>query len=200
MKLKALVLTTSILTPIAIPVFAQDADAWAGFYGGIGYSVSTEGDIKQHSNLHPIEISSSPIEVFAGYNWTKNQMVYGAELSYSSAGIWESGYENEYGLEQFVDLRGRVGYAMDNWLIYGVISASFAEYVYRTSDTAGASGYGVGIGASYKVTDNIFIGSEVLFRSLDTYENLSTKKGKGGSWNDNGTEFSTLSVKIGYLF
>lgn len=199
MKLKALVLASSILTPIAVPVFAQDADSWAGFYGGIGYSVTTSGDIKEHTSLYPIEIVSSPIEGFAGYNWTKNQMVYGVELAVSNAGIWEDGHQDEYGLNQFVDLRGRVGYAMGNWLIYGVASASFAEYIHDTSDIVGASGYGVGIGASYKVTDNIFVGSEALFRSLDTYEDLIKGKSKG-SWNDNGAEFTTLSVKLGYLF
>ncbi len=201
MKLRPLFLATTAITCVGLPAFANDADIWAGFYGGLGLVVTATGEIEEQGNWYDMDSRpDQPFELFGGYNWVSNQMVYGLELAGGSSKYWEED-SPDYGLEDVIDIRARAGVAKGKWLYYGFVAASFAEYYNGAPDTkASTDGFGLGVGASYAVTDNIFIGGEIAHRKLSANEDLSnTKKGKDG-WNDNGGKFTTLSVRVGYLF
>lgn len=72
-----------------------------------------------------------------GYDWQVNNIVFGIEGDYQGADInrsdWFLGsangplYVKSAGIDQFATIRGRLGYAFDNVLVYGTGGAAFGK-------------------------------------------------------------------------
>ena len=148
--------------PEAPPMAAEAAPAgnWSGAYlGGAAtydfgkFSGSTDGrDAKGLGG-----------SVYGGYNMQSGSIVYGAEadLSYagedgsagSNAGTGLTGTQGVNG-----SVRGRVGYDLNPFLVYGTAGVAAANHELKgggDSDEKLAAGYTVGAGVETFVTDNI---------------------------------------------
>jgi outer membrane immunogenic protein len=150
----------------ASPVVAQD---WNGFYAGLAAG-RVNGDWAHFSSgggspFNDGAYSSDTIAgAFLGYNYQSGAMVYGGELALSGAGdLCFEEYPTEC-TDNFVDLKGRVGYASGSALFYGVLGLSRAKYDYSDVETFTLSGYSYGIGVDYAFQGQYFVGGEILRR------------------------------------
>ncbi|MBY3416693.1 porin family protein [Rhizobium laguerreae] len=138
--------------PVAQEAPVKPAGNWEGFYlGGAGtYNMGDFG-----SDRHTYGFGG---HVFTGYNWQQGQIVYGVEsdLGYSGDDVSSGGVENKYGWNGSV--RGRVGYDMNPFLLYGTAGLAIGD-VKVSDDTSDESktnfGYTVGAGVEAFVTNNI---------------------------------------------
>lgn len=107
--------------PVAQDAPVKPAGNWEGFYlGGAGtYNMGDFG-----SDRHTYGFGG---QVFTGYNWQAGQIVYGveADLGYSGDDVSSGGVENKYGWNGSV--RGRVGYDMNPFLLYGTAGLAIGD-------------------------------------------------------------------------
>lgn len=142
--------------PAAADNFSAPAGNWSGAYvgGGLTYDFgkftgSTDGrDAKDLGGT-----------VYGGYNMQSGSIVYGgeADISYNgeegSAGAGLTGTQGVNG-----SVRGRVGYDLNPFLVYGTAGVAVANHELSgngTDDEKLAAGYTVGAGVETFVTDNI---------------------------------------------
>jgi outer membrane immunogenic protein len=131
---------------------AAPAGNWEGFYLG-GAGTYGMGDFGHDRNTYGFGG-----QVFTGYNWQQGQIVYGAEadLGYSDSDVKQGGIKNKSGWNGSV--RGRVGYDMNPFLLYGTAGLAIADNKV-SDDTSSESktnyGYTVGAGVEAFVTSNI---------------------------------------------
>jgi outer membrane immunogenic protein len=142
--------------PAAADTFSAPAGNWSGAYvgGGLTYDFgkftgSTDGrDAKDLGGT-----------VYGGYNMQSGSIVYGgeADISYNgeegSAGTGLTGTQGVNG-----SVRGRVGYDLNPFLVYGTAGVAVANHELSgngTDDEKLAAGYTVGAGVETFVTDNI---------------------------------------------
>ncbi|ARO23430.1 porin family protein [Rhizobium sp. S9] len=138
--------------PVAQEAPVKPAGNWEGFYlGGAGtYNMGDFG-----SDRHTYGFGG---QVFTGYNWQAGQIVYGVEsdLGYSGDDVSSGGVKNKYGWNGSV--RGRVGYDMNPFLLYGTAGLALGNVKVSdgTSDESKTNyGYTVGAGVEAFVTNNI---------------------------------------------
>ncbi len=104
--------------------------------------------------------------VHLGYNWQSGDRVFGVEADASFGD----------GVDYLASLRARLGYAMDNLLLYVTAGVAFAglddfsvvmynDYFKKSLDFSGDSEVGavVGVGAEYKLSSNWSVGVEGLY-------------------------------------
>jgi outer membrane immunogenic protein len=109
---------------------------WTGFYaggnvgGGTGrtsFSVTAPGLFTTTSD----EIRGFVGGGQAGFNWQFGPLVAGVEVdaqfSHQQNGVQVFGLQIANGMNYFSTLRGRVGYAMDEWLFYVTAGGGYAD-------------------------------------------------------------------------
>ena len=143
--------------PVAAP--APAAFNWTGFYLGVHAGAAiTDFDY----NVEGIGFSDDNTGflggVQAGYNWQFDNIVIGAQtdFSYTSAKVSEDGFENK--LEWLGSTTARVGYAFDNFLVYGKGGVAYGQSkinVLGADDSKWHTGWTAGVGAEYAFTQNI---------------------------------------------
>jgi outer membrane immunogenic protein len=155
-----------------VPSQAQDASAWTGFYRGT--QLTYGGGSQQYGSSDPYDIYGTSFGIFAGYMLSSGAWSYGGELAYAGANFHEydggSEYE-DYHFNHTLDLKGRIGYAVDRALVYGVLGYGFSEWEEGSSasgDLYDVDGALVGFGVDYLATDRVFVGAEVLKRVMDS--------------------------------
>jgi len=183
--------------PAATESYSAPAGNWSGAYIGGGatydfgkFTGSTEGrDAKGLGGT-----------VYGGYNMQSGSIVYGgeADISYNgedgSAGT-APGVAGTITGTQGVNgsIRGRVGYDLNPFLVYGTAGVAVANHELEgngTNDERLAAGYTVGAGVETFVTDNIT--ARVEYRYSD-YQKRDFNL--GGSTVSKG--FDDHSVKVG---
>lgn len=127
----------------------------------------------------------------AGYNFQSGAMVYGVEagLNFSRTGdSFTSGPASaSVRINPFADLRGRVGYAMNDGLIYAVGGLSAGRIRYAASDgvtsdineTYNAVGYSVGLGYEQQIGNNWSMRGEysyTQYRGRDLTDGVHTTR------------------------
>lgn len=177
--------------PAATESYSAPAGNWSGAYvgGGVTYDFgkftgSTDGrDAKDLGGT-----------VYGGYNMQNGSIVYGgeADISYNgedgSAGAGLTGTQGVNG-----SVRGRVGYDLNPFLVYGTAGVAVANHELKSggdNDEKLAAGYTVGAGVETFVTDNIT--ARVEYRYSD-YQKRDFNI--GGSTISKG--FDDHSVKVG---
>lgn len=174
--------------PAPPPVIIPDpVEPFEGFYAGLEFGhVMPEMDETRgpQSPFGDLNLDDGTAwGVFAGYNIQNGSMVYGGELRWlhfnDTAGLF--GAE----IESTIDLRGRVGFATGNFLVYGALGYSFAEGFGVDFD-----GPNYGIGAEYNVTDNFFLGADLTARDLE---------GDSGGFSYE-AEANTATLRVGFRF
>jgi outer membrane immunogenic protein len=105
-----------------------------------------------------------------GYNLSSGPFVYGAEIAFLSGSVYEEDLNGvdtypDYEFTQFVDLKGRLGYATGDFLVYGALGYSFADWSESGADYD-AEGWLAGVGVDYAVGGKYFVGAEYVMRDL----------------------------------
>lgn len=166
------------------------AYSWVGPYVGVngGYQWGSVAN----STAEP---SGSAFGLQLGYNWQTNQVVYGLETD-----IQWSNADDRVGSRKFSDLwfgttRGRVGYAMNNFLVYATGGLAYGELELVSGGKSGTQtsiGWTLGMGAEVGLTPNWTAKVEYLYFDLAN-QNFSN----GGS---HGLESSLLRAGVNYKF
>ncbi len=178
-----------------LPVAAASSGDWSGFYaGGL---VSFDGGTLDYANPPgtPPFVSytydkSTSYGGFVGYNMQRGNLVFGAEADYNSGGIFVAGFPAE-ATTYTVDLKGRVGFAFGNALVYGVVGYSMTEWSTIASYSAGGISYGGGV--DYMMGNHMFVGAEYLARDMRGEQS-------GGSGNEGHSQIQSAQIRIGWKF
>jgi len=167
--------------PLKAPIAAPPYD-WSGFYvgGHIGYlwgrtRVEEDGVVTEPGAPTDGVIGG----VLAGYNWQNGPVVFGLEGDFGwihAHGVGQPTFittqaPNTYDLNWTSHLRGRAGYALDNWLFYvagglAVADLDFHEGAITTTPppTGGKYfGWSIGGGAEFAFTRNLVGRIEYLY-------------------------------------
>jgi outer membrane immunogenic protein len=145
---------------------------WAGFYVGGHLGGGFEDDYcYPELEQEQIDIKEPKKEkdcedgdtfflggVHAGYNWQKD-------------GPWIFGVEADISFGDDIDylasIRGRLGVAYDALLIYATGGAAFIGVEDFSGDSHNDTGWVAGLGADYKVAQNMSVGLEGLYYDFD---------------------------------
>ncbi len=131
---------------------------WNGFYVG-GHIGGTFGEIE--NDFDRGDVNGVIGGVHLGYNFQNGNVVIGIEGDISLSGAGIEGFNNEQ--DYLASVRGRLGYAMDNTLLYATAGVAWTEFTGELS----LSGYVVGLGADHKLTDTWSLRGEVLHYGLE---------------------------------
>jgi outer membrane immunogenic protein len=169
-----------------LPAPAPMAVDWSGFYvGGTGGWMM--GDSEDYTVI-PSTLSNFDGLIyggFAGYNYQMDSgLVLGAEVA-AFTGTMQFA-PPDLGITLF-DLKARVGYAAGDALIYA--SGGYTMASYGNGDAG--SGWNLGVGLDYMLTDNIFVGGEYVYRDITDSQNTPEQ------WED---RFGTIQARIGIRF
>jgi outer membrane immunogenic protein len=131
---------------------------------------------------------------FTGYNWQSGQIVYGVEADVGYNGEKESaGGDREGKAGWNGSVRGRVGYDLNPFMIYGTAGVALQDNKLSddtSSDSNTSVGYTVGAGAEAFVTNNVTARVEYRYTDFaaDDYNLDSGSVSKG---------YDDHSVKVG---
>ena len=160
------------VTPVVAPAAASAGADWSGFYLGATYGTGVGGDMAYATGgvagpTYPSLEPGNSYGAFAGYNIQRNKLVFGGELAYSAVnapGFGPVGFPTET-FDYFIDGKARVGYAMNNVLVYGFAGYSASSF----TDIFGsypASGLNYGAGVDLMLGSRYFVGAEYIARNL----------------------------------
>lgn len=151
---------------------------WSGFYvgghlGGALGSTGTDG-----SDLGDVSTDGFAGGILGGYNIQLGSIVAGVEADVAWANI--SGDDSAGGLEATAghdwlgSLRGRLGYATENWLLYATAGFAFTEFNVdlidagtHLKDSARPNGFVYGGGVEYSISPQLSLRGEVLRYSFE---------------------------------
>jgi outer membrane immunogenic protein len=146
---------------------------WTGFYIGAnaGYAdfdAAHDGDDTDLATLNGWQGGMQ-----AGYNVQFDSIVLGVEADLSAAGILEGSttdhWNEDDGINGLATLRGRLGFAVGDLLLYGTAGLAAANLdVSNESQTL--TGWVAGVGAEYMVTDSVSLKAEYLYTNFGTVE------------------------------
>ncbi len=170
--MKPLIFAAFIVTSIAAPLAAQEADSmpasatdWGGFYLGGGF-MALDGDLTYAGNTPPeYGLAGKTTAAYAGFNLQNGQLVYGAEAAYALGGAARDGDTN-FQFNDVFDVKARLGVGLGDALIYGVAGWSSATWDENGVGQT-ANGLNLGLGVDYQVSEGFFVGVEYIFRDLE---------------------------------
>ncbi len=182
--------------PAIMPAASAAASTdFAGGYVGLSYG-HVSGDVTETLSLFGGSTASIDLDIdgdqahgiFAGYNWQRGSLVYGAELTAWAVGAPIVG---PIELTSLTDIRGRVGFAADNALFYGAVGWSWGTWENTSSGfDIGVDGHSFGLGVEYNVTERLFVGLDYTARSMDG----------SGPAIDLDMDVSTVALRGGFRF
>jgi outer membrane immunogenic protein len=150
--------------PAPAPVVeAAPAFNWTGFYLGVHAGAAiVDGDLNDDFGSFSDTTTGFIGGVQAGYNWQFDSLVIGAQtdFAYTSAKFSDDSFDAEAKLEWLGTTTARVGYAVDNFLLYGKGGVAYGQskiddYLVGANDSKWHVGWTLGAGAEYAFTQNI---------------------------------------------
>ena len=213
--------------PIADPL--APTFSWTGFYvgahGGYSWGRDRTSEYFNGSNVvigGPFKFNGNGVfgGIHAGGNYQYGSLVAGIEADADVAGV-RGGFYDPPNLAAFNpggvvrmrinaqgSLRGRLGFALDRLLIYGTGGLALADIRYSYGNpTSGVtdktsrvrSGYTVGAGLEYAVTDNLTSSIEYRYSDFGTYNYISTAAFVGVTGGQR-PRSNAVRVGLGYKF
>ncbi len=195
-----------------LPIFT-----WTGFYVGINGGYLFDTGNSGRSGVGGFGNSSSgdgfSIGGTLGYNYQIGNVVVGLEgdLAYvelngrnSSAFGGGNGFRSN-DMTYLGTFRGRIGYAIDRFLIYGTGGLAFADQKNsanfggfgRSSNDDVKFGYTIGGGVEYAFTNNWSVKAEYLYYDLGRSRNSTFVAGPGGGFFTNSSDNRGNLVRAG---
>lgn len=205
---RAVLLSTAAIA-FAAPAFAADltyeappaADSytppagftWTGPYLGVVIGYGT-GDFDADAAPGDLDVDGFQAGVYGGYNFDLgNQVVLGVEGDILWSGVEGDASDGEADESFNSTLRGRVGYTMDRYMVYGtgglaVANAEVDDTIESDSNTH--VGWVVGAGVEAALTDNVIAKVEYQYQNYgaESYD-LS-----GGETD---VDYATHSIRAG---
>lgn len=124
-------------------VQAQEAP-WRGFYAGLngGYAWnSANGKFNNATDLSNLTLNGAIVGGQIGYNWQANQFLFGLEFDASTRAGGEDTVTANAGtvnaasisadMNYLSSVRARLGWAINNWLLYGTVGWGFGEFTFK---------------------------------------------------------------------
>jgi outer membrane immunogenic protein len=163
--------------PASAPGYeARDSRApiWQGAYFGAALDITGRATtVEKLGSFNQVEVTSNDVApaIFAGYNFQSGPWVYGIEGDWSFQGSKTKKSDPKLGTLQVESgnlgsIRGRAGYAFNDWLLYGTVGVAFLDR--EISATAGGkqsdwrTGFVIGLGAEYAFNPNWTARAEAL--------------------------------------
>ena len=184
-------LPSSKYLPLAPPL--PKLYSWTGFYLGAQGAYSWGGDTtRQFTTLGGIPVRGADYGldsaiggVQAGFNYQTGGIVLGVEgdvdFGNASGGFDAIGARVRVEQDWQASVRARIGYAFDRFMIYASGGVAFSEFKYGYLNTlpavaAGESasfsrtGWTVGGGVNYAMTDNIVLGVDYRYADYGKFD------------------------------
>ena len=210
-------LMAGLMTGVALPAFAGTltsmpsdpyvpaprysaapaAAYWQGAYVGftMGYNFRGDDEVQLAPAPPGVIGTMRPRGVLlgaqVGHNWQSGAMVYGVEgglnLTRTGDSISSGPASASVRINPFADLRGRVGYSLNDGLIYAVGGLSAGRIRYAASDgvtsdiseSYNAVGYSVGLGYEQQIGNNWSMRGEysyTQYRGRDLTDGIHTTR------------------------
>jgi outer membrane immunogenic protein len=168
-----------------------NAYSWAGPYlgGNIGYGWGSVDN-------NPTKPSGLLGGAQAGYNWQSGQFVFGVEGDIQANGASDTFAPWKFSNTWFGTARGRVGYAINNLLVYGIGGLAFGELrgeTFGLSESHTTAGWTLGAGAEVGLTQNWSAKVEYLYIDLSDHNFTVTNA-------SNGYKFGLVRLGVNYHF
>jgi outer membrane immunogenic protein len=165
--------------------------SWTGPYlgGNLGYQWG-------NTTRNPTNPAGIAGGVLGGYNWQTGQFVFGSEADITASAASDTFAPWKFSNRWFGTLRGRLGYAFNNILVYGTGGFAFGDgrvEVGSLSESRTHFGWTAGVGLEVGLTTNLSARVEYLFIDL-------TDKPYALTGTSNGFESSLLRLGINYRF
>ena len=133
---------------------------------------------------------------FAGYNFQNGNFVYGGEVSYMLGELADPDTLHTVTTEQHLDAKLRLGYAVNDLLLFGFGGYSIAMmYEDGDAEPMQLSGMNYGVGVDYLFNDKFIIGADYTIRDLSGDFDQNAFPG----WSTAGP-VSTIAVRAGVKF
>lgn len=165
-----------MVAPAPMVVAAPNAD-WSGLYvgGQLGY-----GDVGSSSGT--LDGSGFTTGLIAGYRVDMGQFVAGVEGNYDWTDIDLGG--GAATLDNVARLKLIGGYDMGPALLYGTVAAVRAE-----TSVGNDSGYALGVGMDYALTDRMTLGAELMEHRFDDFNGTGVD-----------LDATTFNTRVGFRF
>jgi outer membrane immunogenic protein len=164
---------------------------WSGFYAGanVGYEWGK-------ATSTPTDPSGIAGGLQAGYNWQSGQFVFGGETDIQASGADDTFAAWKFSNPWFGTLRGRVGAAFNNFLVYGTFGLAYGELdgqLGGASESKTEIGWTGGVGVEYGFAPNWSAKAEYLYMDLgDRHFNITGV--------DNGLQANIFRLGVNYHF
>ena len=167
--------------------------SWAGPYlgGTLGY---VWGNVS-NTTAKPSGFAGG---VTGGYNWQSGNIVFGIEGDIQGSTADDRFANYKFSNPWFGTVRGRVGYAMNNVLVYATGGLAFGSLEAESTITGlqqskTSAGYTVGVGAEVGIYQNWTAKIEYLYVDLARNDYALTG-------TSNGLDFGTVRLGVNYHF
>lgn len=192
-------------------VIAPASSDWTGFYAGIDLGL-TSGAYSSDSEFPGDgdgDLSGAVFGVSLGYNFQRNNLVFGAEYQYSGANIEgtddcaNAAFECALEVDALSSLRARAGYDFAaGWLLIGNIGFANADSFGFVDDGSGAEGDDVSLsGITYGISTERMINSSLSWEvGIQRYEFDAEDYETDITYEDVQTNITTLDVGLNYRF
>lgn len=200
----------------APPMVAEPLYNWTGFYVGAfgGYGWGNHDRINDTGFANSYSSSGGIAGGLAGYNWQINKFVVGVEGDLAWADIkgddnFVGGTRDQTTLRWVGTIRGRAGFALNKWLLFGTAGYAYGDQRHVNTDlvvgvdsfTSGTSGWTAGAGVEYAFTPNWIGKAEYRYYDFNRYRRSGTPLTPNGlAPYSVASQYQTVTVGVSYKF
>lgn len=149
-----------------------------GLYGGLSIALHGGSAPLDEWGSDPYLLHGHSFGGFVGYMSDMGGFYGGVELAFTGriAGDAEdnSDYDDGYDITNLIDLKFRAGQEMGSIFVYGLAGLSMGNSNNYYGESYGFSGINYGIGGEMDVSESMFVGIELIGRTIDGYQNEIT--------------------------
>lgn len=158
-------------TPVSAAIVAPAYD-WTGFYAGVHAGYRWGGGYRDEFNgfLSTNGVIAGP---YAGFNWQVQRVVVGVEADWgwTSNSLSSTNFPPNFSarLNGLGSVRGRLGIALDRFLVYGTVGVAFASQTFTPAPAINTfpatrlhAGWVAGLGVEAMLTPNLVARIEYL--------------------------------------
>jgi outer membrane immunogenic protein len=209
------------------PAQAQVTNQWNGLYVGVngGYAWQDAGgtfdNLGTNTSLNGLDLNGALVGGQVGYNWQSAQLLLGVEFD---AMTLADGGENintpsapnasvlGADMNYLASVRGRLGWAINNWLLFGSVGWGFSQFEFTQNVPATAfahkirlddSGLAYGGGVEWMMTYGVSLRAEYLRYDIGASSplpvgNPSVDPGDRVAFDNIDVARAALNIKLGH--